>query len=227
MTDINKNTTHEHYLTAAAAYDERIPAILPLSETFFASCLSFIPQGPVSILELGSGTGYATSLVLQTNPDAKITGIDHSPEMIRYAKLKPSLTGVTIVEKDIRDPWPDQKYEVILSTLCFHHIPLCDRIQLLNRIFQSLVEGGVFICGDIIRPKKVESEAVYRLRWLKTMETAGISQRDIDIIVQSREENYADMETIESFYTKLVNVGFNPVILPYKYDISAVFTGYR
>ena len=218
---------HEHYRSMAASYDERLSAILPMSEIFFSVVLSFIPESTLTLLELGSGTGYATARVVQTHPGISIHGIDHAPEMIRCARMKPELAEVSFYEQDIRDPWPESAYDVILTTLCLHHIPRHDRMILLSRIQGSLSPGGIFICGDIIRPETDHAEEIYRTRWIGSMKNAGMSLPEIEEITGSRNANYEEMETIQSFPAKMKDAGFSRVLMPYRYEISAVFVGYR
>ena len=227
MNSLSSSSEHEHYLSMASSYDNRIDAILPMSDLFFSSCLSFIPGGPITLLELGSGTGYATLKTLEANPLAMITCIDHSPDMIQCASLKPGLTSVKIIEQDIRDPWPDMQYDVIMTTLCLHHIPEDDRFELMHRIHEALSPGGIFICGDIIRPEYAKVEEIYRTRWVQVMKMSGMPPADIDLIIHSREENYGEMETVGGFIRKLYKTGFSEVLMPYRHEISAVFIGIK
>jgi tRNA (cmo5U34)-methyltransferase len=227
MSSVSNNSEDEHYLSMATAYDNRVDAILPNSDAFFSSCLSFIPEGSLNVLELGSGTGYATSKIRKLNPHAVITCIDHSSEMIQYASKKPELDSVQIIEQDIRDPWPESRYDLIISTLCFHHIPSEDRLPVLNRVYEVLSSDGFFICGDIIRPVHEKEEEVYQQRWVRSMLSAGMSMEEITPMIHSRKENYPGMETIEAFYKKMNDTGFSLVLMPYKHEISAVFIGYR
>nr|WP_319540668.1 class I SAM-dependent methyltransferase [uncultured Methanospirillum sp.] len=209
----------------AAEYDTRIPIILPGHSLFFDTCLYLIPSGPVSILELGSGTGYATSLIQKERPDAIISGVDHSPEMIYYAKAKSNLHDVQIHEQDIRDEWPEPAYDVIFTTLCLHHIPRADRRKTLDRIFQSLKQGGIFICGDIIRCSSQVEEDIYTARWLERMIVHGVDQEARNHMAASRNQNLPEMETLDSFIQALKETGFSTVMIPYRYEISAVFAG--
>jgi len=227
MTPSADRSEHEHYLSMAASYDACIPAILPMSDFFFSSALSFIPDTAETLLELGSGTGYATSRILARHPGIKIYGIDHSPQMIQYALEKPELSGILFYEQDIMDPWPDSPYNVIITTLCLHHIPANDRMYLLHRVYESLSPGGVFICGDIIRPGSDPAEEVYRTRWIRSMEDSGISRHEIETIVASRKLNFKEMETTESFPKKMNEAGFSLALMPYRHEISAVFIGMR
>ncbi len=227
MTTSPLSQEHEHYLSMAASYDSRIPAILPMDHLFFAQALSFIPSSARTLLELGSGTGYATARVLARHPGIRIHAIDHAPEMIRCAREKSGLETVSFYEQDIRDPWPGQGYDVIMTTLCLHHIPQDDRMILLRRIYEQLPPGGVFICGDIIRPEDRRAEDLYRKRWIRHMEDEGMSDQERETILRSRDANYDDMETVESFPAKLRDSGFSLVLMPYRHEISAVFVGYR
>lgn len=43
----------------------------------------------------------------------------------------------------------------------------------------------------------------------------------------SREHNLPDMETIRRFSDLLTGSGFELVLMPYRYEISAVFVAYR
>jgi len=227
MTASTLSPEHEHYLSMAATYDSRIPAILPMDDLFFAQALSFIPSSARTLLELGSGTGYATARVLIRNPGITVHAIDHAPEMIRCAREKPGLDTVSFYEQDIRDPWPGQGYDVIMSTLCLHHIPEYDRMEVLKRIYEQLSAGGVFICGDIIRPEDRKAEDLYRKRWIRHMENKGMSDQERMTILRSRDANYDDMETVLSFPAKMRYAGFSLVLMPYRHEISAVFVGYR
>ncbi len=228
--DMNHNvdrSDNEHYLSMASAYDTRLSAILPESETFFAEVLSFIPVQSRRLLELGSGTGYATEKIQSHFNTLQIIGIDHSDEMIRCAQQKPHLNQVTFLEQDIRDPWPSGQFDVILTTLCFHHVPEHDRMALLSRVHEALSPEGIFICGDIIRPESDVAEEIYRSRWIRSMESAGLSSEEITSIVNSRIANYGEMERVETLIDKMGRAGFSVVLMPYRHEISAVVVGFK
>ncbi|MBN1167807.1 MAG: class I SAM-dependent methyltransferase [Methanospirillaceae archaeon] len=226
QTDSNKKISPpqagEHYRARAAAYDDRVHAILKNHETFFSTCISYVPDGPVQLLELGSGTGYATELIHAKNSAAGLTCIDHAPEMIALAKEKEALKDVSFLLQDILDPWPAKRFDCILTTLCLHHIPKNDRTKLFARVYKALTDGGVFICGDIIRPESMQEEGIYRERWVMAMQQAGMPGEEIDGITSSRREHYLDMETVHSSIQALKQAGFPLALMPYRYEISAV-----
>lgn len=217
----------EHYRAMAAEYDSQVGGLLPDHDSFFNACISLIPDGPVFVLELGSGTGYATSRIRNQRPGAIISGIDHAPEMIRCAHSKPELADVVAYEQDIRNPWPEGTFQVIFTTLCLHHLPRSDRHPLLRRAYESLPPGGIFICGDIIRSDDPVNEAYYTREWIRGMEASGMESAFVQQMASSREMNLPEMETIPGLLEALKNAGFSRIILPYRNGISAVFAGYR
>jgi SAM-dependent methyltransferase len=67
---------------------------------------------PARILEIGSGTGSGTALLKARFPNAEVTGVDLSPEMVRIAQAK--VPGVTFEPADAaRLPFPDASFDLI------------------------------------------------------------------------------------------------------------------
>jgi SAM-dependent methyltransferase len=67
---------------------------------------------PARILEIGSGTGSGTAILKAQFPQAQITGVDLSPEMVRIATAK--VSGVTFEPADAsRLPFPDASFDLV------------------------------------------------------------------------------------------------------------------
>lgn len=67
---------------------------------------------PARILEIGCGTGSGTAILKAQFPQAEITGVDLSPEMVRIATAK--VPGVTFEPADAsRLPFPDASFDLI------------------------------------------------------------------------------------------------------------------
>ena len=67
---------------------------------------------PKRILEIGCGTGSASAVLKAKFPDADITGVDLSPEMVRIAQAK--VQGVTFEPADAsRLPFPDASFDLV------------------------------------------------------------------------------------------------------------------
>ncbi|KQC04982.1 MAG: hypothetical protein APR53_09260 [Methanoculleus sp. SDB] len=217
----------EHFNDTADRYEGLIVNIIPNPALFFDSALDCIPDGRITVLELGSGTGYVTEQILRKNPDAEITCIDMTPEMLSIARKKPTLAGVAFLEGDFRDVWPDGQFDVVITTLCLHHLPDADRATIVRRIHTSLNNGGRFINGDVFKPDHAWEEAIYSTRWGRYMTDHGLSEPEAEGMLAKREKSYGFIDTFEQYRQKLIDAGFGRIFFPYHYDFYGVFIAFR
>lgn len=112
----------------------------------FADLLARVPaEKPRTVVDLGCGPGNLTALLADLWPDAAVTGIDSSPEMIATARAVP---GVRWEVADLRD-WvrPDPlglraPVDVVVSNATLQWLP--DHLELLPRIVDRVAPGGWF-----------------------------------------------------------------------------------
>jgi len=97
-------------------------------------------ENPERIADLGCGPGNSTALLVQRWPDAKIEGIDASPEMIATAKR--SGVEADFILADLASWQPDTRYDVIFSNATYQWLP--DHHALLPRLMGFVGKGGVF-----------------------------------------------------------------------------------
>lgn len=218
-------TSHEHYLDHTNEYDQTLPCIIPHVDLFFSTCLSFIPGTASTILELGSGTGYATSLLLRKNPGFQITCMDKSPRMLDLARQKPELNPCRFIEGDITEDLPEERFDCIISTLTLHHLPDTARFALIKHVLERLNPSGVFICGDVFRPDEEWIEILFRNRWQEHMVRSGMSPDRVRQTLQGRERSWPMIDTTKGFLGKMRDAGFVRVIMPYQYDMFGVSVG--
>ena len=91
------------------------------------------------IADLGCGPGNATALLAERWPDAEITGVDSSPEMLAQARA----SGVRArwVEADIAAWAPDRPLDLICSNAALHLLD--SHATLLPRLLSRLGPDGV------------------------------------------------------------------------------------
>ena len=114
-------------------------------------------ESPVSILDLGCGAGNVTRLLGQRWPDATITGIDMSREMLERAKLE--APNIELVEADLATWKPAQTADLVFSNAVLQWIP--DHAKLVSRIARFVSKGGV-LAVQIPRNENSPSESAVK-----------------------------------------------------------------
>jgi ubiquinone/menaquinone biosynthesis C-methylase UbiE len=119
------------------------------SDEYLARALSGVPEGfSGRLLEVPVGTGVLTVPVFQRLPNAQITCLDYSPDMMKRAQERVERAGLTNVVFQLGDvgalPFEDESFDVVLSLHGFHVFP--NKEAAYQETFRTLKRGGVF-CG--------------------------------------------------------------------------------
>jgi tRNA (cmo5U34)-methyltransferase len=104
-----------------------------------------------AILELGIGTGETAKRVLAAHPDAQLTAVDSSPEML--ARARKVVPGAELRPARLEDPLPDGPFDLVVSALAVHHLDGPGKQDLFGRIAQVLAPGGAFVLADVVVPE--------------------------------------------------------------------------
>jgi ubiquinone/menaquinone biosynthesis C-methylase UbiE len=112
-----------------------------------------------SVLDVGCGTGTLAILAKEhVGPAGAVHGIDASPEMIARARRKAKSTRIDVAfENAVVEslPFPDGKFDVVLSTLMLHHLPRAGREQCAREMRRVLAPGGRVVLVDFgARPRE-------------------------------------------------------------------------
>ena len=90
-------------------------------------------------IDLGCGPGNSTAMLARRFPQARIDGLDSSPDMITAARTR--LPDAGFVLGDIADWGGDGRYDVILSNAALQWVP--GHAALLPRLAARRAPGGV------------------------------------------------------------------------------------
>ena len=156
-------------------------------------------SGAGRILELGTGTGETARRVLERHPEARLVGVDSSPEMLAHARGHLPAERVELRLGRLQDPLPDGPFDLVVSVLAVHHLDGPGKADLFRRVAAALAPGGRFVLGDLVVPEDpadvvTEIDGVYdtpssaaeQLGWLRD---AGLkpsvawSYRDLAVFV--------------------------------------------
>ena len=119
-----------------------------------------IPKADYPIIyDLGCGTGHLTRILTDTFPQAKITGIDSSPQMLAEARRE--FPTVEWEQADIRTWCPRTPPALIYTNAALQWVP--DHENLLPTLLNKLRPGGVLAMQV---PRHFESPSHLDLREL-------------------------------------------------------------
>ena len=109
-----------------------------------------------NVLDVGCGTGDLTLLAkARTGTGGKVVGIDAAPEMIEVARRKAAQKNTEVefrTEVIEALSFPDQTFDVVLSSLMMHHLPGELKRRGLAEIFRVLKPGGRVLVIDMKSP---------------------------------------------------------------------------
>jgi tRNA (cmo5U34)-methyltransferase len=124
-------------------YLEKMQAEVPLFEELQAETIRAIPFPPKRVLELGVGTGETSRALLAAYPDAEITGLDSSPEMVFHARQ----SGIEVRLARMEDPLPDGPWDLVIAVLSVHHLDAEGKQDLFRRVRE---QARALVIGDVV-----------------------------------------------------------------------------
>ncbi|HEV2339636.1 MAG TPA: class I SAM-dependent methyltransferase [Patescibacteria group bacterium] len=110
------------------------------------------------LLDIGCGTGTLVMLVKTKHPKAKVTGLDPDQHVLAIAKRKAERSNhaIDFIQAGAEKlPFASSSFDIITSSLAFHHLPTTIKKQALGEIYRVLKPTGQFLLVDIGKPKNL------------------------------------------------------------------------
>jgi ubiquinone/menaquinone biosynthesis C-methylase UbiE len=152
-------------------------------------------QAGEQVLDVGCGTGtLALEVARRVGSIGRVVGVDPSSEQIAHARSKATRRNVP-VEFQIgvieQLPFPDQTFDVVLSTLMMHHVPASVKRQGLAEITRVLKPGGRLVIADFKRKQERQGQAA-------RFHAGGSSMQDLVAMVSDADFSEVEMEEMRS-----------------------------
>ena len=113
-------------------------------------------EGGEHVLDVGCGTGTLAVAAARAAPGATVTGLDADGSILARARRKAAAAGVEIGFDEAMStalPYGDASFDLVLSTLFFHHLPDDAKRQTAVELVRVLRPGGRIVVGDLGRPQ--------------------------------------------------------------------------
>jgi ubiquinone/menaquinone biosynthesis C-methylase UbiE len=115
-------------------------------------------QASESVLDVGCGTG---SLAIEAKravlSGGLVHGVDASPEMIARARRKARKAGLDVAFATAPAqalPFPDRRFDVVVTSMVLHHLPRSSREQCAREMRRVVRPGGRVLAIDFDPPPR-------------------------------------------------------------------------
>ena len=145
-------------------YDEHMKRNIEGASAFYTYTASLLPrEAGAKVLDLGCGTGLELEELFALNPDAQVTGIDLSADMLEALQAKFPNKTISLIHGSYFDvPLGEGVYDAAVSVESLHHFPAEMKLGLYRRLCNALKPRGIFVLTDYFAESGELEEEYFR-----------------------------------------------------------------
>lgn len=224
-------SVRDFFNNVSSHYDDTIRRTIPPYQEMFEALVnySFVErQTPLNILELGCGTGNLSLFVGSVFPNASLTLVDLSPEMLAQTaeKLSHLAHSPELVEGGFMEvSLPAQRFDLIISSVALHHLIDAEKPSMYRRIYNWLKPGGLLRIADEVKTLPAEQAMpLNEARWKEWSRENGATEEELAFWTDHAEK-YDHYASLHEHFKWLAAAGFTEVDCYWKRVLWAVFGG--
>lgn len=148
-------------------FNEKIDSYDQVHETYMETkkmLAESLDKDTKRILDLGAGTGLELIHLFEVFPDASVTVVDISENMLNELSKRNFANRVTTICGDFFEVDFGNNYDAVISTSALHHFKPQEKVTLYKKIYDCLKENGQFInCDKISLNQEDQEHSMYEL----------------------------------------------------------------
>lgn len=195
------HSVERHLAVSPQGYDSEIRRFVLGYEAMLDEVVELLVRlrsasGPLSILDLGAGTGALSARIATRLPHARITLLDADAEMLEQARSRLGDSGgIEYLHGSFGDELPS--VDVAVASLSLHHVhdPEAKR-EVYANIQKALAPGGFLVSADATIPRDRALAASVRERWAQHLVQNGdtLEQAHGRFAEWAKEDRYFSIE---------------------------------
>jgi tRNA (cmo5U34)-methyltransferase len=204
--------------------------LIPCFDELHGALLCAIPQAPdngFSVLDMGAGTGFLSSLVLRRFPRAHVTLVDVDSVKLDAARerLSEFEARTSFVSADFARVDPEGAFDLIVAAFSMHHVSNLDKRAIYRTLYSHLNRNGTLVVADRLKGPTPELDSAYKSHWENEARALGTTEDDLE---RSKEHWRDDhVVSLSDHLEWIANSGFRDIDVSYKNMMFAVFGGHR
>ena len=214
----------------ASVFDDMISRSVPFYRQNLALIVALVAhlgEKNAKICDLGCSTATLLLELSRQSPSYRLTGIDNSPAMIENARNKSAAFGAKIefIEGDLNE-FSFFKNDIFIANYTLQFIRPPQRQSLVQKIYESLNEGGFFIMSEkILFEDKVLAKTIIDI-YGDFKQTQGYSRLEIAKKKEALENVLVPYSSKENAQM-LANAGFTRVESFFKWANFESFIAFK
>ncbi len=206
-------------------YDKQRPILIPCFKDFYGAALELSNEvtNVENILDIGAGTGLMSAFYAEKYPNANITLVDISQDMLNKARGRfQGNDKIHFLQADFSTvDFEEAKYDLVVSGLAIHHLTHELKQVLFKKIFHALKPNGLFINADQVKGETDFTERIYTQNWRNHVLASPLNEEEKQSAFERIKLDI--MSPLNDQLEWLRNVGFSEANCFYQYFNFVVF----
>ncbi|MGH7454556.1 MAG: class I SAM-dependent methyltransferase [bacterium] len=225
-----------------AEYDAKMEIMHPnraKMADIVCAMLPFARDAEITVLDLGTGTGFLVARLLQAFPQAQVIAVDGASAMMQQAQARLGAKSKQLTWKigsfqQLAGDNDVPELDAVVSSFALHHLAAEEKRRLYHALHAKLRDGAWFVNADILVAPYEEIEACYQhlrqvgiqKRWREHGEEKSLAAIAAELVELEKKDRDQPLP-LDTDLRLLKEAGFRAVDCFWKETREAVWGGLK